>query len=287
MNVATASPLVCLWLKRREVRQDDAEAGRVGHFLAWQSVTSLLVGTGLGLLAAGILWLDGDRRFFDALAIVPRRRLWFGVAELVFFLALMSWYAGVWRRVRRPTLGHPALAILAATDLVYHFPPLFAVLAVLQGRATQPAEELSYSAFLELMYAPETLARVLHFLLASVAVTGVAMLVHVVRQNRPGRVPFGERGIAWSGRLALVPSLLQLLAGVYLLLVLPVRQQQRIMGGDWLTTGSFAISGIATLALLHSLSSLALGETSRRDIVRSLGLTALVILTMTATRHLA
>src|SRR5688500_14040728 len=123
MNVATAGPLVCLWLKRREVRAVDPEAGWIGHSLAWHSVHAVLIGIVLGLLATGLLWLSGEQRFFEALALVPRRRIWFGVVELIFFVALMAWYAWVWPRVRRPTLWHPALAILAATDLIYHFPP--------------------------------------------------------------------------------------------------------------------------------------------------------------------
>jgi hypothetical protein len=281
MNVATAAPLVCLWLKRREVRNADAEAGLMGQFLAWQSVTSLLIGTFLGLLAAGILWLDGDRRFFDALAIVPRRRLWFGVVELLFFLVLMAWYARAWPRAAGPTLWHPALAVLAATDLIYHFPPLFAVLTVLQGRSTLPAEELSYAEFVSLLAAPEALARVAHFLLASIAVTGAIMLLHAMRRSRD----FHVRWIAWSGRLALAPSLLQLVAGIGVLLTLPVGQQQRMMGGDPLATGLFGGSVIAVFGLLHHLASVALGETERRAVLRSLGLMVLVILTMTALRH--
>jgi hypothetical protein len=284
VNIATAAPLVCLWLKRREVRGGDAEAGRVGLFLAWQSVTMLLVGIVLGSLAAWLLWLQGDHRFFDALSVVPRRRLWFGVVELLFFLALMVWYAWAWPRVRRPTLWHPALAILAATDLIYHFPPLFAGIAVLEGKSALPPEELSYSGFLALMYAPETLARVLHFLLASAAVTAAWMLVYQLRQDRADREPFSQRWIAWAARLALAPSLAQLLAGVYLLLVLPATQQQRLMGGDWLATGLFATSIFAVFGLLHSLASLSLGETSRREMYRSLALMVLVVLAMTAAR---
>ncbi len=67
----------------------------------------------------------------------------------------------------------------------------------------------------------------------------------------------------------MVPSLLQLLAGPYLLLSLPASQQQRLMGGDWLATGLFATSGVAVFALLAQPFRVALGETSRREAVRS------------------
>lgn len=285
MSVATAGPLICIWLKRREVRREDAEAGRLGRFLAWRCVTLLLIGIGLGLLAGELLWLADDRKFFAALAIVPRRRLWFGVMELLFFLVLMICYARAWPRVNRPTLWHPALAVLAATDLIYHFPPLFAGLAVLQEHKI-PADELVYAQFLSLVFGPEALARALHFLLASFAVTGTVVLLHLLRQSAAA-TPFSPRWIAWAGRLVLIPSLAQLLAGGYLLFVLPNYQQQRLMGDDLLATGAFAVSLLAVFALLHNLSLLALGETSQRQIARAIGLMALVVVAMTATRVLA
>lgn len=287
MSVATAAPLICIWLKRREVRQADAEAGRLGRFLAWRSVTLLLIGMVLGLLAGEVLWLAGEQKFFDALAIVPQRRLWFGVMELLFFLVLMTWYARAWPRVNRPTLWHPALAVLAAADLIYHFPPLFASLAVLQEHKI-PADELTYDQFLSLVCEAETMARVLHFLLATFAVTGTFVLWHLWRQSAAtASAPFSPRWIAWAGRLTLAPSLAQLLAGGYLLFSLPGYQQQQLMGDDPLATGAFAVSLVAVFALLHSLSSLALGETDRRQVARSIGLMALVVVAMTATRVLA
>jgi hypothetical protein len=240
----------------------------------------------LGLLAAGLPWLAGDERFFQALAIVPQRRLWFGLIELVFFLALMLWYAWAWPRVRRRSLWHPALALLAATDLIYHFPPLFAAITVLQERSSLPAEELTYSGFLAVMGASETLARVLHFLLTSLVVTGSLILLYAIRRQRQD-AEAAARCLLWGSRLALVPAALQLLAGAYLLLSLPPGKQQHLMGGDWLATGLLAASVVAVFALLHNLSTLALGQSSRRDVLRSLGLTLFIVLAMTAARHVA
>jgi hypothetical protein len=284
MNVATAAPLVCIWLKRREVRSADDTAGRLGRFLAWQSIIGLLLGMAVGLLATWLLWKAGDEKFFEALAAVPRRRLWFGLIELAFFLVLMVWYAWAWPRVRRPTLWHPALALLAATDLIYHFPPLFAAITVLQSRASLPAQELSYTGFLAVMLASETLARVLHFLLASLVVTGSLMILYARRLAMEGSEDAG-RCFVWGARCAFAAGALQLLAGGYLLVSLPAGKQQRLMGGDWLATGLLAASVLGVFALLHSLAPLALGEANRRDAVRSLWLTVFIVLAMTAARH--
>lgn len=287
MNVATAAPLVCVWLKRRQVRHADVTAGRLGDFLAWQSMIALAVGLVLGIAAVGLLWLAKDSRFFQALSIVPRRRLWFGLVELLFFYGVMLAYAWSWPRVRRSTWWHPALALLAATDLVYHFPPLFAAIAVLEEQSSLPGVELGYAEFLKWMTATETLARVVHFLLASFAVTGGLVLMWSLSRKRMADETEPARVVAWGARLALAPSVIQLLAGIWLLFALPRGGQQRLMGGDWLATGLLATSGVALFAMLHSLGALALGETSQREIVRSLCLMVLVVVAMTAVRHLA
>lgn len=284
MNVATAAPVVCIWLKRREVRQADEVAGRLGHFLAWQSMVFLAIGIVLGIAAVGLLWLDTDTRFFQALSSVPRRRLWFGLVELLFFYGVMLAYAWSWPRVRRSTWWHPALAVLAATDLIYHFPPLFAAIGVLQEQASLAGTELGYSEFLRLMTSTETMARVVHFLLASFAVTGGLIMMWSLGRKR---LAGDERCVAWGAWLALAPSVAQLLAGVWLLFALPRGAQQQLMGANWLATGLLALSGVALFAMLHSLGALALGETKRREIVRSLCLLVLVVVAMTAVRHMA
>ena len=66
-----------------------------------------------------------------ALAQIPPSRWWFVAGELVFYFVCMAAYIGPWRRMQRWPRWHAVIAILAGTDLMYHFPPLFAVISTL------------------------------------------------------------------------------------------------------------------------------------------------------------
>ena len=62
VNVATAAPLVCIWLRWRESRHEDAAAGAVGRYLARQSNVMLLWGSALGFGMGrddGCVWEEG------------------------------------------------------------------------------------------------------------------------------------------------------------------------------------------------------------------------------------
>jgi putative copper export protein len=157
-------------------------------------------------------------------------------------------------------------------------------------------EELSYAEFLRLMFDSQTLARVAHFLVASVAVTGVLILGFALRIARRGQSEDAGRVTAWGARLALAASLLQILTGMYVLLELPDPQRNRLLGSSWLATGLFAASLLAVLALLHHLAELSLTPSSRRaerdgdlparpQILRTMALMGLVVLLMVAARH--
>ena len=59
------------------------------------------------------------------------------------------------------------------------------------------------------------------------------------------------------------------------------------MGDNALTTTAFALSLLAVFWLLRELAAIAMGETERRQLLRSMGLMTLVVLLMTASHHLA
>jgi len=63
--------------------------------------------------------------------------------------------------------------------------------------------------------------------------------------------------------------------------------QKQFMGGDSLTTGLFAVSVVAALALMHSLAAVALGDVQRKTIIRAMALLVLTVLLMSGALHLA
>lgn len=289
MNVAAAGPFVCLWLQWRETGRGDTLAGKLSVYLARQSLVWFAVGVVLGCIALYLVWLLYPRSYFEAAAQIPARRYWFGIAELVFFVVCLL---GVIALPQRE--GHAGrnrrfwwqwiLGWLAATNLMYHFPPLFAVISVLSAR---PHEWTGDVRFVAWMIEPEVLARTLHFVLASFAVTGVLVMGYALKMPEETEPRERRRVSSLGGWLALAPSLCQLLVGMYVLLQLPDESRDRLLGGDMLGTGLFGGSILATIVLLHRLAAVALGDFDRKEIVRSMMWMTLVVLSMVAARQRA
>ena len=285
VDLAAAVPLVCIWLHRRERRRGDATAGRAGRLLATWAMLALLAGALFGLAAFALHWVADNEALFESLRAMPRSRLWWGVAELVFYLACMAVYVRWWGRL--PAWLHHGLAVLSSTNLMYHFPPLFAAMVVLSTRpdAWQPGQQLTYAELMALLADGETLARVTHSLLASLAVAGVALMAVSLRLRRQEGAEQDDcrRVAVWGGRLALIAALCQLPSGVVLLLQLRPQIRELLLMQDIWATAFFAGSLLVMLALLHHLAAVALGESGRATLVRSMALLGLLVLLMVST----
>ncbi len=135
VDVAMAAPLACIWLARRSSRHGDQLAGRLDAEMArvhrswrWRSASPV------GMPGTGDPLAGRRPRFLRRAAAVAPGRLWFSLAELIFFALCMAaylWLAG--RPIRRPWLA-AILALLASLDLMAHFPPLFTMLNLLADR---------------------------------------------------------------------------------------------------------------------------------------------------------
>ena len=225
---------------------------------------------------------------FTALGQVPAARLWFALAEIVFFFGCMAAYVQIRRWPRRIPLVAGLLAVLAATDLAYHFPPLFAVLNLLGSRAELAGQELTSSLYRRLLLDPQVLAMVAHVWLAAVAVTGVVVMrlaaaadhgsadAQLPPENQP------RTTVAIAARWALAASLAQMPVGLWLLLAVPAPSRGSLMGDDIAGTGLFVLAIVATFGLLHHLAAAAQGDTAPAQVRRSLALTVGIVLLMTA-----
>jgi hypothetical protein len=174
------------------------------------------------------------------------------------------------------------LAILASTNLLYHFPVLFSVAARLydQGQTTGPT--IRGADFRQLMSVGETPGLAVHVALASVAVAGVLLLGLALRWQRSGDEAAAERLAVFGGRWALVPTLVQLPVGLWTLAALAPQSQVRIMGAN--TTGIllFVAAMVAALWLTRELAGVAQGESSRPALIRSMAAMLVTIVLMTA-----
>jgi len=283
MNVASAAPLVCVWAEWHGLRRQDATAEALARYLARQSIVQLLAGTLLGAVALGLVWWRYPHAFGSSLNGIKTSRYWFAGLELLFSLACMLLYSSLWPTTNRWRWAHRLLAIAAATNLLYHFPVLF---AVINRFGTDPQLQQAAPTFLTVMLHPECIARVLHFIAASLAVTGIAVMAFGLRLGRTEPSPENaDRVMRWGSRIALVPTLLQVPIGLYVLLNLPGTSRDQLLGHDMTATVLFIASLAATLALLQNLAGAALGDTGRTQTVRTMVWLTVVVLLMVAVRH--
>lgn len=283
MNIASAAPLLCLVLVRySRQRQDDVLSLKAATQLAGGSCLLLIAGVVLGVLVGALRWMAGDTALIDVIPFFGRKVFW-GVLELACSLL---WMLGYWYWLRRggPSsvflrFVHGGLAVLAATNLLYHFPPLLTIMSMAARGSIQVTETVDAASFRQWMYTPNVLAHTLHFTIASVAIT-CGYLFWIVDGAESN-----ERQLGLGGRVALGATVLQIPSGLWLLVVTPVDLQAKLMGNHPIATGCFLMSILCTFALLQQLSSLAMGQPNRQVARRASGLMVLTVVLMTGALH--
>jgi hypothetical protein len=281
VDLAMAGPLVCVWLRLRETRWAEDSAGALARTLAAVSIAALAGGIALGGLLLAVRWWRDDHAYFEALAVIPAGRLWFALAEIGFFFACMAAYRGLWQRMRRRPIWHAALAIAAALNLLVHFPALFAIVSVVSARANLWGQTLDRAGYWRLLLDGEVLSRVLHVWLAAIAVTGVALMVLAIRLP----LDAARQRLTTDGAIiALVPTLLQIPAGLWLALEMPEASRRPLIGGDLAASGLFAASILLALQLLHTLAAVALGDHDPKQVRRSVAMMLALVVLMVGTR---
>lgn len=304
VNVAMSAPLLALWLEMRATRRGDLEADRIGKRLAAASQWSLAMAIGLGGVLAWLVWREPSQAYWRAVAHFPRSRLWFGLGELLFYFACMGAYVGLWDRLRERRWLHRLFSVLAVTNLWYHFPPLFAMLAHLAGRPDLLAEPLDRSAVYALMTSGEVMSRVVHVWLASLAVGGIHLTWLASETRAPAQAdidaprpivsadsakpttgehvapPTHSLAVA-GGRFALAATIAQLPVGLWVLLQLPDGVREALLGRDLWLASAFWLALAAVLRLLHQLAAIALGDASRQGARAAIGTMVVIVLLMT------
>jgi hypothetical protein len=292
VNVAAAAPPVCTWLAARG-RRGDQEADQVGRRLAWLSLAALLVGMLLGGGLVAIAWWDRSSGYWQAANRFAAREYWFAAAEMVFSLTCLWIYATMWQRWRQRPWLHGLLAVMSATNLLYHFPPLMIVLGELAARPQIAGEEtITHTVFRNLMLRPEVLTQTAHFALAAVAFGGWALLCvanncRVKKNEKSLEREESEQGydslISAGAWIALAASLAQLAIGLLVLIEFPIARRGSLLGNDWLSAALFFVAVLAAFALLHMLATVALGDTGLVAVRRCSWLMLVVVLLMTGT----
>ena len=241
----------------------------------------------MGLVLGWLFWTTGYAQLWQG--PLSYKVKW-GLLELAFSLVLL---VAVWFWRSRTTGGRGWLArsflgLLASTNLLYHFPVLFVIAGQLADAGRYGGPVITAGAFRELMVARETPALAVHFTLASLAVSGVLLLGYALRLARRGEPTEEVNAVAvWGGLWALAPSLAQLPVGLWVLLSLPREMQNRLMGTEETSTALFVLSIFAALWLMRELAGVAMGETERGPLVRSMIAMLVVVVLMTAMHQTA
>lgn len=276
MNVAAGGPLLCIWLHRRRA---PAWSRQAAVALAWSSLHMLMAGIVIGLVLGGVAWGLGRRDYTETLAVFRSKVLW-GIAELGCSL-LWGWGYWAWLRYRPPQSAlarfmNAGLAVLTATNLLYHFPPLMTLMSQVAGGQLQIAEHVDSAAYRKLVFTAPVMSQALHIWIASLAVTGVYLFRVAQRLEDP------HDANQTGARLALAATLAQVGSGVWLLVAIPRDQQSQLLGGDSWSTLLLLASMIGTFFLLQLLAALAFGDKSKDLPGRIALVLAGIVLCMTA-----
>jgi hypothetical protein len=282
VNIASGGPIVAAWLDWRGTR-GDLVAVKAAVYLARVSLVGFVLGATLGLAIGWLKWNAAYR----SLWLGPLSYKLHGAAiEALFSLVLLSgwwvWLPGRAGTGSRAMATRGLIALLASTNLLYHFPLLFSVAARLDGAGRFTGPVINGAAFRRLMVEAETPALAIHVVLASLAVAGMVLVGQGVGRLRAGDPVAATKLAISGGRWALASSLAQLPVGLWTLTALPDDVQSQLMGDDIRGTLLFATSLAAALWLVNDLARVALGEIKRSLLIRAITAMLLTVILMTA-----
>lgn len=257
VDLAMAAPMVMMVMEWRS-RRDPAAAALLPK-LGFLSVKTLTLGALTGLVHGYLLWSDSYAQVI--LATGSRWKASIGEFAFSFILILLCW---IWQK-RAARSGNTSVAgprwrafllFLAGTNLIYHFPLFFEILAYLR-REGAPETALTSAEFRALLVQPEITSRALHVILSGFAVTGVVLAWMTERrwasaseEERPAWRTWYRTGI----HLACWPTFAQAIVGTWVALTYSRAGLMRMAGGELGATLAVIASAITILGLLHILT---------------------------------
>lgn len=256
--------------------------------MAGHGVASLILGVGIGLLLGWMAMTQGVRDYTPVLTKFYNR-VWWGGWELLFSLVIMVVYWlpwNFWTASRGRRIAQGLLTIIAATNLLYHFPPLLTVMAaelaavasVTEGATNVTA--ITSPEFRALIAQPLVIAKSLHFGFAAIAVSGAwLMLFHSSVQNGESS---RDRPARRGAMIAVAAMAMQMLIGMWLVTQVPAAEQSALMGGDPIAAGLLLASIVFSLGAMNQLGTIAMDsrDESTPSQIRSAAIGVLVIATV-------
>lgn len=285
MNVASAGPLLVVWMDWKSYRGCD-DSSRAGRVLTLWSLIALILGVILGLILGWLLWTE------TYAAVI--QRIWykvhFGIWEIVFSLVLALACLWLWTPTTVPSGKKRTLrslcAALSSTNLLYHFPPLLFVISHMVRSGQTTGEPIAAAMFRQKLVDVHLAAHTTHFWLASIAVSGlVPILDYWYRTSntwhRTSNTTVSSNAAVSGGRIALVASVLQIPVGIWILATSPAMMGARLLGGNIPASLAFGAAMLTALSMMHRLANIAFGDLNRRALIVTCGMMGAVVFLMT------
>ena len=262
-NIATGGPFICVWLQRKSA-QGSAVAARLNRQMAGWSVVTLLFAAVTGLMQMTMVMQVYPGVFHSTVALVKASKYKASIAEIVFSLVCyLAYYILAKQGLAKATKGKrilaATLALVSGLNTAWHFPTLFALLGVFSTRPEVWANAQTFDV-MKNIFDGEVLALSTHFLLASAAVSGLMLATLALLVAELTKVDEARRYARAGGLIAVVPTVLQLIVGVWLLMETDELARPLLMGRSTQATVIFLLAIITALMLMHRLASLALGR---------------------------
>ena len=272
MQLAGAGPVACMVLEWSAVNADPANRAKrttVGKQLAKDCVLAIIVGSLLALAMVWIATASGERDYSNVISRFYSRVWWGGWEVATYLFAMLIYWLG-WERLSKSAVGrgfHRLVAVFAVTNLLYHFPPLLTVMVdAMNSPEAVPAEPIASAEFRGLIFQTPVLAKTLHFTFAGLAVVGAWLMGQanedstIVEQSEDGEVAYVAGPPRLGALLATISIAMQLLIGLWLVVLAPATEQAAIMGKDFVAAGCLGGGVLLSLVALNQSAAVAMGE---------------------------
>jgi hypothetical protein len=279
IGLAAAGPmLVAVMRLSGRLREDgmaDRLLWRVGVWATAATLIAALVG-----LAAGLLRVESDRgAYFAMLSRFTPRAYYLLAVEWLFSLLCYGVWIATWQRWRQKPLWHAAIALMGATNLLYHFPPLMIAQNLLASDPTLVAEhEISRPLALGLMTTPLVVAKTVHIWGASLVVAATSLLLAAATHD--ANFACSKQFVRWAGLSCLAGVVAQWFSGIATLLLLSDGRAQAMTGSSLPATGLLVLGVLLTLQLMLNLARQSLNPVRLVHPGRLVALVGSIMLTM-------
>lgn len=272
MNLAAGGLLVASGVELF-AGKDSERAAKLSAKLASHAAMGLIAGAALGGVMLLYFWSANYQDIFlRRLGTRPA----FSLVQVGFSLVL---HTIQWRWTKASTAGagrywRAALALVSSTNLIYHFPTLFAIVAEIVTTSTADSPAIDRKQFYAFLGSGPILSHAAHFFLAALATSGVVGAIFV----RDEPAPAGIRGFCSS--IALLSTVLQIPVGIMVYMTLPASAQRGLIGDNLPLSIAFLASLASALWLMQSLMSQLPGDSPKTRPIWSGAALLLTILLM-------